>query len=102
MDRKAYYDQMQGDGSLDYEKYLNTQRLLNCQSDYDEFVNEDELQFQIVHQSEELWMKLIGYTLLCIIDWMEQRNTHRVVTLFKRVNLIQNLMIDHLPVLPFV
>ncbi|MEZ5338348.1 MAG: tryptophan 2,3-dioxygenase family protein [bacterium] len=99
MDRKPFYDQMHGDGSLDYEKYLNTQELLGCQKDFSEFVNEDELMFQIVHQSEELWMKLIGYTLLGIIDWMEQRNTHRVVTLFRRVHTIQLLMIDHLPVL---
>ena len=99
MDRKPYYDAMQGDGSLDYEKYLNTLRLLTCQYDYSEFVNEDELQFQIVHQSEELWMKLMGYTLLCIIDYMEVRDTNRVITLFKRVHTIQQLMIAHLPVL---
>ncbi len=99
MDRKPYYEQMNGDGSLDYEKYLNTQRLLTCQSGFDDFVNEDELMFQIVHQSEELWMKLIGYSLLGIIDWMEQRNTNRVITMFRRVHIMQQLMIQHLPVL---
>jgi tryptophan 2,3-dioxygenase len=99
MDRKPFYDNMHGDGSLDYEKYLNTQRLLACQEDFGSFINEDELMFQIVHQSEELWMKLIGYSLLGIIDHMEQRNTNRVITLFRRVHIIQNLMIDHLPVL---
>lgn len=99
MDRKAFYETMQGDGSLDYEKYLKTQRLLTCQNDYDDFINSDELMFQIVHQSEELWMKLIGYTLLCIIDHMEERNTNRVITLFRRVHIMQNLMIAHLPVL---
>ena len=31
---------------------------------FDKFCNKDELQFQVVHQVEELWMKLIAYTLL--------------------------------------
>ncbi len=55
---------MQGGGSLDYEIYLNTRALLACQKPFDQFCNRDELQFQIVHQVEELWMKLIAFTLL--------------------------------------
>jgi tryptophan 2,3-dioxygenase len=44
-------------------------------------------------------MKLIGYTLLDIDDYIAQRNTNRVITLFGRVHLILKLMIDHLPIL---
>jgi tryptophan 2,3-dioxygenase len=33
--------------------------LFACQKPADQLVNEDELAFQIVHQVEELWMKLL-------------------------------------------
>ena len=66
MNREAMYAIMQGAGTTDYELYLNTPALLACQKDYKDLANRDELQFQIVHQVEELWMKLIGYTLLDI------------------------------------
>ena len=59
MDRDFFYAMMNGDGTLDYEKYLNTHDLLRCQKPYEALCNADELQFQIVHQIEELWMKLI-------------------------------------------
>jgi len=46
--------------------------------------NADELQFQLVHQIEELWMKLIAFTLLDIDEYLQQENTNRVITLFRR------------------
>ncbi|RMH71090.1 MAG: tryptophan 2,3-dioxygenase [Gemmatimonadetes bacterium] len=99
MDREYFYQLIGGEGKFDYEIYLNTQQLLSCQKDYDELCNADELQFQIVHQSEELWMKLIAYTLLDIDDYLQAGNTMRVLTLFRRVYLIQKLMIQHLEIL---
>jgi len=68
VNREQFYAMMNGDGTLDYEKYLNTKALLSCQSDFAAFCNRDEMQFQIAHQVEELWMKLIAYTLLDIDD----------------------------------
>ncbi len=99
MDRAYFYRQMAGEGDLDYEKYLETAQLLACQKDYSALVNGDELQFQIVHQVEELWMKLIAYTLLDIDERMARRETHRVVTLFHRVHGLQRLLIDQLSLL---
>ena len=99
MDRAYFYALMNGDGRLDYEKYLNTPALLACQKPFDDLCNADELQFQIVHQVEELWMKLIAYSLLDIDDYMLQRNTNRVVTLFLRVRMLQQLLIDQLQLL---
>ena len=92
MNREAMYAVMQGAGTTDYELYLNTPALLACQKDYQDLCNRDELQFQIVHQVEELWMKLIGYTLLDIDENMQARRTNRVLTLFRRVHRIQELM----------
>jgi tryptophan 2,3-dioxygenase len=99
LDRQYFYSVMNGEGTLDYELYLNTKQLLSCQKDFTAFCNGDELQFQVVHQVEELWMKLIGYTLLDIDDYIQQENTPRVITLFRRVHLAQRLMIDQLALL---
>ena len=99
MDRAYFYSMMNGDGSLDYEKYLNTSDLLQCQKPYDALCNGDELQFQIVHQVEELWMKLMAYTLLDIDDYLSARQTHRVVTLFHRVHVLQRHLISQLALL---
>src|ERR1700686_3562449 len=99
MDREHFYSIMNGEGTLDYELYLSTKALLSCQKDFKDFCNADELQFQVVHQVEEMWMKLIGYTLLDIDDYLQQENTNRVITLFRRVHLIQKMMIQQLALL---
>ena len=99
MGREHFYSIMNGKGTLDYELYLNTQQLLTCQKDFDKFCNPDELQFQIVHQVEELWMKLMAYTLLDIDDYIQAENTNRVITLFRRVHLLEKFMTDQLPLL---
>jgi tryptophan 2,3-dioxygenase len=99
MDREHFYSIMNGEGTLDYELYLNTKPLLSCQKDFKDFCNADELQFQIVHQVEELWMKLIGYTLLDIDDYIQRENTNRVVTLFRRVNIAMRLLSEQLALL---
>src|SRR5579863_3519356 len=99
VDRAYFYSIMNGQGAFDYELYLNTPKLLGCQKGFDSFCNADELQFQIVHQVEELWMKLMGYTLLDIDDYMQQENTNRVITLFRRVHSIEKMMIEQLSLL---
>ena len=83
----------------DYEVYLNTQVLLNCQKKYTEAVNRDEIQFQIVHQVEELWMKLIAISLKEVLDSMHATDHGRVLTLFKRTNLLLDLMTSQLNIL---
>ncbi len=47
-----------GSAPSDYERYLNTEELLALQKGPDEWVHRDELLFQVVHQSSELWLKL--------------------------------------------
>jgi tryptophan 2,3-dioxygenase len=46
-----------GPGESDYERYLRTDELLSLQKSADEWVHRDELLFQTVHQSSELWLK---------------------------------------------
>ncbi len=47
-----------GEGASDYERYLRTDDLLKLQKAPEERVHHDELLFQTVHQSSELWLKL--------------------------------------------
>ncbi|MGH9706291.1 MAG: tryptophan 2,3-dioxygenase family protein, partial [Candidatus Acidiferrales bacterium] len=50
-------------------------------------------------QVEELWMKLIGYTLLDIDEYLQQENTNRVISLFRRVHTALRLMTSQLDLL---
>jgi tryptophan 2,3-dioxygenase len=47
-----------GDAPSDYERYLRTEELLALQKEPEERSHPDELLFQTVHQSSELWLKL--------------------------------------------
>jgi tryptophan 2,3-dioxygenase len=47
-----------GEGASDYERYLRTDELLALQKQAAERAHHDELLFQTVHQSTELWLKL--------------------------------------------
>ena len=47
-----------GKGTSDYERYLRTDELLALQKTPEEMAHRDELLFQTVHQSSELWLKL--------------------------------------------
>jgi tryptophan 2,3-dioxygenase len=46
-----------GQGASDYERYLRTDELLALQKPPEARVHRDELLFQTVHQSSELWLK---------------------------------------------
>jgi tryptophan 2,3-dioxygenase len=46
-----------GDGKDDYTRYMRTDALLSLQRRPEEMVHRDELLFQTVHQSTELWLK---------------------------------------------
>lgn len=99
MNRDEYQKIMRGAGQLDYEIYLNTEQLLACQKEPEELCNPDELQFMIVHQVEELWMKLMATTLLDIDDELQVRNTLKALTLFRRVHICQEMMTAQLVLL---
>jgi tryptophan 2,3-dioxygenase len=97
--REKLLRQLEEPDMLDYGVYLNCDKLLACQKPVADFVNEDELQFQIVHQVEELWMKLINYSLIHAIGHIEAKNTTRTLTLFTRVHRLCRLMTDQLDLL---
>jgi len=50
-----------GRGELDYEVYLHTRELLALQTPRDALVVPDELVFQVLHQTQELWLKCVAF-----------------------------------------
>lgn len=97
--KEKYHTLIENPEMLDYGVYLQCDKLLDCQKPIKDLATADEMQFQIVHQVEELWMKLICFTLVDIIGYMALQKHHRVITLFSRVNKLQRLMTDQLDVL---
>jgi len=49
---------LSGEGGSDYERYLRTDELLSLQRTPEEQAHRDQLLFETVHQSSELWLKL--------------------------------------------
>ena len=49
---------LSGPGATDYERYLRTDELLALQKGPRDWVHRDELLFQSVHQTSEIWLKL--------------------------------------------
>jgi tryptophan 2,3-dioxygenase len=60
-----------GEGDSDYERYLRTDELLALQKTAAEWVHRDELLFQSVHQTSEIWLKLA---------WNEMEEAARLVS----------------------
>jgi tryptophan 2,3-dioxygenase len=51
---------LEGEGANDYARYMRTDALLSLQRRPEQMAHRDELLFQTVHQSTELWLKLAG------------------------------------------
>jgi tryptophan 2,3-dioxygenase len=78
--------------NTDYELYLKTDTLLSLQKPADKLVCHDELQFQVVHQAAELWMKLIRFEIPEIKRRLaEQRLVEAHVLLSRCIEIIINL-----------
>src|SRR5689334_1381056 len=83
----------------DYEKYIRTEPLLALQKPAAELSCHDELQFQIVHQVAELWMKLTEHEMLFAAAQMRAGETGVVVRTLARVRGIQMLLVEQLALL---
>jgi tryptophan 2,3-dioxygenase len=73
-----------GDGTSDYEKYIRTQELYKLQKTSDQWVNAEELLFQSVHQSMEIWLKVCIQHLEQVITWMGEDNVHEATRFLRR------------------
>jgi tryptophan 2,3-dioxygenase len=83
----------------DYEKYIRTDELLALQKPPEELACHDELQFQLVHQAAELWMKLIAHELLGVCAAFEADSCGRALAGLDRVTRIQRLLLQQMDLL---
>jgi tryptophan 2,3-dioxygenase len=75
-----------GPGDSDYERYLRTEELLSLQKTADEWVHRDELLFQTVHQSSELWLKHAWSEVEEATRLVEARDGAAALRLLRRAN----------------
>ena len=85
--------------ATDYEKYIRTDELLALQKPAEDLSCHDELQFQIVHQVAELWMKLIEHEVHQTAALLAADAPGRASTALRRIARIQTLLLHQLDLL---
>jgi tryptophan 2,3-dioxygenase len=83
----------------DYEKYIRTEELLSLQKAPEALTCHDEMQFQVVHQAHELYMKLIAHELRFLCQLLESGEVARGVTALRRVARIQRVLLQSVDLL---
>ncbi|MGB1698029.1 MAG: tryptophan 2,3-dioxygenase family protein, partial [Thermoplasmatota archaeon] len=76
--------QLPGTADTDYERYLRVDELLSLQKKPEERAHPDELMFQTIHQSFEIWLKLVLEELDRIKDFLDKDDKHSAVRLLRR------------------
>ena len=83
----------------DYEKYIRTDDLLSLQKSPEALTCHDELQFQIVHQAHELYMKLIEHELRFLATLLQADEVPRAITTLGRIARIQRVLLASIDLL---
>jgi tryptophan 2,3-dioxygenase len=73
-----------GPGASDYERYLRTDELLSLQKTPGEQAHRDELLFQVVHQSSELWLKLAWNEVEAATGYLREHELAAAIRLLRR------------------
>src|SRR5216683_2742387 len=88
-----------GKGASDYERYLRTDELLALQKQRKELLHQDELTFQVVHQSSELLMKGAAFELERAHDHIVEGDFSNATRLLRRANQMLEFPISLLHIL---
>ena len=88
-----------GEARSDYERYLNTEELLALQKGPDEWVHRDELLFQVVHQSSELWLKLAGSDTAAAAALVDEDDLGGALRLLRRASMCMRFITGQLDML---
>jgi len=83
----------------DYEKYIRTEELLALQKPAEALTCHDEMQFQIIHQAHELYMKLVEHELRFMCKLLEAGELPRAVTTLHRVATVQRVLLHSIDLL---
>jgi len=77
-----------GKGKSDYERYLRTDELLALQKGEHELLHEDEMTFQVIHQSSEILMKGVAFELGRARNLIEEGDFANACRLIRRANMM--------------
>jgi len=77
-----------GDGATDYERYMRVGELLALQKDPKEMAHPDEMMFTTIHQSFELWLKLVQFELERVKQCIDTDDFHTAGRFLRRSRLI--------------
>lgn len=88
---------IQWDRGLTYSRHLQIHQLLSAQIPVSD--KPDELLFIIMHQTMELWLKLVLHEVRLVIDWLKTDELSKACKALDRVAAIQRHMIDSWEVL---
>jgi tryptophan 2,3-dioxygenase len=88
-----------GRAPSDYERYLRTDELLALQKSPEEMGHRDELLFQSVHQTSEIWLKLACYELDGATRLVEEGDLGGAVRLCRRATHCLRIVTSALPML---
>src|SRR3990172_3248146 len=88
-----------GESKLTYGVYLKVPELLKLQHCLSDPPMHDELQFIIIHQTYELWFKLMLFEIESIIGCMDREEVRYATWLLHRVNAIAKLLYQQIHIL---
>jgi tryptophan 2,3-dioxygenase len=88
-----------GPGASDYERYLRTDELLALQKPAAERAHHDELLFQTVHQSSELWLNLAWNEVVAATEHLKRGEIAAALRLLRRSSLCLKLITEQLDML---
>jgi tryptophan 2,3-dioxygenase len=74
-----------GQGASDYERYMRVDELLALQKKPSEMAHPDEMLFATIHQSFELWMRLVRFELTRIAERIDADDFHTAVRWLRRI-----------------
>jgi len=83
----------------EYETYLRTEELLSLQKSPEQMSHHDELQFQVVHQTFELWWKEIAHDLDAIRGLIRSGEYVEAARLLRRAAQVKQLLLRVLAML---
>jgi tryptophan 2,3-dioxygenase len=88
-----------GRGELDYEVYVRTRELLALQTPADELVAPDEMLFQVMHQTQELWLKCAVFEATNLVERLDGDKLFPALEALDRVVHIVQILRDQIRVL---
>jgi tryptophan 2,3-dioxygenase len=84
---------------LNYNNYLKVEELKQLQTCQSDPPHHDEPLFIIIHQTYELWFKLILHELDVVIKYLSKDKVRRATFFMRRVNAIMGLLVKQIHIL---